>query len=181
MYGAARSKFARHFAYPAGRSAIDYVTWYRQTVDVTRSNGEMQCPLHHFPTTSWMLNTRSTRPSCSIKMIWNSARSRLSCTREHHVREVPGSTLSATFCSRYLRCLFAVTSSWQSCPGVLLLEPPCSCEADPPDELLPLPSDTFIARNPELHHPTNTVQLLVSPVAKVGKDLGEFLLRNWFV
>lgn len=52
-------------------------------------------------------------------------------------------------------------------------------EADPPDELLP--SNTFIARNPEFHHPTDTVQLLVSPVVEVGKDLGEFLLRNWLV
>lgn len=55
--------------------------------------------------------------------------------------------------------------------------------ADIHDELLSMPprSQTFITRNPEFHHPVGPVELLDSPVVEVGTDIGEFILRNWFV
>lgn len=50
------------------------------------------------------------------------------------------------------------------------------------DELLmTAPSRTFITRNPEFDHPMGAVKLLDSPVVEVGKDIGEFILKNWFV
>lgn len=47
--------------------------------------------------------------------------------------------------------------------------------------LMPAPSRTFIARNPELGHPISVAKLLESPAAEAGKDIGEFILKNWFV
>lgn len=47
--------------------------------------------------------------------------------------------------------------------------------------LLPAPSRTFIARNPEFLDEISAVKLLDSPVVEVGKDIGEFILRNWSV